>query len=148
MHNGREGTEIMLQRIVAFIMLGICAYSDIRSRVINVLLVAGFGALSLVFHLVSGDMPPVSIVTALLPGAVLLLISRLTKGKLGEGDGVVIMALGLMTGGLDGVRILTAGLIFAAATGVILIIAGYRKYTNTMPLIPYIFGGYIYWLIQ
>ena len=138
----------MYQQIAAFIMLGICTYTDIRNRVINVLVVAGFGALSLIMHLVFRDMTPLQFVAALLPGAVLFFISRITKGKLGEGDAIVIMALGLMTGGTDGVRILTAGLLFAAATGGILMLAGYRKYSNTMPLIPYIFGGYVYWLIQ
>ncbi len=138
----------MYQQIAAFIMLGICTYTDIRRKVINILLVAGFGILSLILHLVFKDMTSVQLFTALIPGAVLFLISRLTGGKLGEGDAVVAMVLGVMTGWLDGIRILTAGMIFAAATGVLLVLAGYRKYSNTMPLIPYIFGGYIYWLIQ
>ncbi len=77
-----------------------------------------------------------------LPGAFLLLLSRFHDG-LGEGDGIVNLALGGIIGLPDCLFSLTAGFLSAAAAGLVLMAVVHKKRTDSIPFIPFELIGFL-----
>ena len=132
-----------VQKTLALAMLGICAYTDMKRRVVILPYIGAFAALSLLFHLMHGDGNAMDILLGTIPGWILLFISRLSGGKLGEGDAYIIMALGVMLGSYVSILILAIGLILAALAGSIMMIVVHKDKSYHMPFIPYVLAGYI-----
>lgn len=80
--------------------------------------------------------------TALLPGAVLLLFSRASGGKLGSGDALIVCVIGLWSGaGMAACSFLTA-LFLAAVTGTAAVRTRKKK---ELPFVPFLLAGYLLW---
>lgn len=84
----------------ALIFLGILSREDIKEKEISVKVVLIGAAAALVCHFISGQVTGMRMISSLLPGIGLMLLSAATKESIGKGDGIVVMALGLWLGGL------------------------------------------------
>ncbi len=70
--------------------------------------------------------------------AIMSLVSRLTSGAMGLGDGLVIGGVALLMGWQHGLYVLIVGLLLAAVTGVFLIIIGSKNRRSQLPFVPFI----------
>ncbi len=131
------------QRLTALMMLALCSYTDIKKRKVMMPVIWTAETVSLVIHLICRDTGCREFIISLIPGILLLAVSRLTKGKIGEGDAFVIMALGIMTGWQSSVRTLMNGLVSASLFGIYLIFKNNGKKDIKLPLVPFILCGYI-----
>ncbi len=82
------------------------------------------------------------ILCGLIPGVMALGISVLTGGKLGTGDGLVLMGLGLLYGWDRTLLIWFAGLFLSAVTGMILLGLKKVKLKTAIPFVPFICLGF------
>ncbi|MCR5107142.1 MAG: prepilin peptidase [Lachnospiraceae bacterium] len=141
-------------------MLIICSYTDIRERLVDLRAVYGFMLLAAVIFLYcykndhAQDMgillygsDPVGIIVSMLPGLLLILSGRLSKGMIGEGDGHVILVLGLMMGLENLIRVIATGFFIAFFAGVLTVALNKtvfrREKCDSIPLIPCLLIGYI-----
>ena len=132
-----------VQRILAFVLLLVCSYTDIRKRTVDLRFVLGMTAVSVVLKVRTGDNRASFIITydILLSG--MLFISRASRGGFGEGDAYIIAALGAVLGGEAAFFVLLAGLIPAAGAGLGMYVVGHRDISETIVFVPYLFLGFI-----
>ena len=72
------------------------------------------------------------------PGALLLLLSIVLKGKIGEGDGICLAVCGLFTGITAAVMIAETALLMAALVCSIGVWTGRRKAGDRIAFIPFL----------
>lgn len=154
-------------KLLVFLLLGICGYTDLRKRVISTRVLLIFLSISLLWIVFAG-LPQLgrslslswiagneaaawleknfcyrlsigSVIKSLLPGIALLLCSKLLKGAVGEGDAYLIMLTGLMLGGENNLLLLMGGLLLSAGCAVFLILVRKKEKTTAFPFVPFLF---------
>lgn len=76
-------------------------------------------------------------------GAVLLLLSKAINGRIGAGDGLVIMAVGIFAGLRSTLFCICAAFFLASFGALFLLCVKRAGKDHKMPFIPYIFAAYI-----
>ncbi len=129
----------------AGIILGLTIWSieDIRFHLVDIRKVGAFAVLGLFLQLACRNESIISIALALLTGAIMYLVSILTKEKLGKGDAFVVMTMGIYIGFIDVIRSLWIGSILAAAMGLLIIVVRKKNIRYEMPFVPFLLGGYL-----
>lgn len=122
----------------ALIFLGILSHEDIKEKEISVkaVLIGAFAAL--VCRFISGQAAGMKMISGLLPGIGLMLLSMATKESIGKGDGIVVMALGLWLGGL--MTFLTVCLALCTA-GIFALIYLLQRRQELIPFVPCLLIG-------
>ncbi len=108
---------------VGTIFLIPASVSDIRQRSVSRrLLIAGAAAAvsAAAFSVITGNRDAENVLLSLFPGALLLLSSRLTEGKVGIGDGCSLLVYGTAAGAGGALLTSAAGLFLTALTGLVL----------------------------
>lgn len=131
------------KNIVTLGILAINCWGDIKKREIYLLPTILYGLLGLGIHIFTLTANYKGIISSLIPGIFLLLVGKASNGKVGYGDGILVLALGLWVGFLKCLLTLTAGLTLAAIwSGLFLIIKRYKK-NDEIPFIPFLLLGYL-----
>ncbi len=136
-------------RIIVYVIFGIyiavLSIEDILKKSIPVLLLAA-GILFIPAGLLTEGaecFSPADNILGVIPGAVLLIISFVSRGQIGIGDGVLVAITGASLGLEAVVRILTAALILIMLFSGGMLVFGKFKRKSTLPFIPFIFAGYL-----
>ncbi len=127
---------------MAFLL--ICAYTDIRDRVIHVRVLLPFLAAGLIPAAFSGRDALISAFAGALCGAVLLILSFITKGAIGEGDGLVLAVTGVYLGFFHNIRLLFLALFLSAIVSVISIFLKGWKKDREIPFMPFLLVAFIF----
>jgi leader peptidase (prepilin peptidase)/N-methyltransferase len=125
--------------------LGILAFnipSDIRRRKIYPMLtlvgaVTGLAVRAVLLYPERGGAgTALSVLLSLLPGALLILLARLTEEKVGYGDGIMLLMLGSWTGAAEASVSFLIALFYAA-------IVGAASGKKEVPFVPYLAAGFL-----
>ena len=118
------------------------AIPDLRTKRIPVSGMAIFAAAVLAASAIrQSDMDGYPLWIGAIPGAAILLMSFALRGKIGEGDGICIMACGICTGISEILLILANALWMCAAAGacsIVIRIKGGRDSDETIAFIPFL----------
>ncbi len=131
--------------VVLFVYLLVMSVYDIRKGEIQ-LTISLLAALVLLMRQLSlvpgGGIGLSAAFPGVLVGVVLIVVSILTRGEIGIGDGIVFMVSGLVFGIYENGVLLFLSLVFTAFVSAILMVAKHvgRKYT--LPFVPFVFIGY------
>ncbi|MDE6748759.1 MAG: prepilin peptidase [Lachnospiraceae bacterium] len=126
------------------VLLCICSIFDIRKKELPLLiLITGFlTALGIeMWHICKGLETVSGIAESLLPGMFFLLLGFCTREKVGYGDGLMLIILGLFLGFFRCFLILCVGLIFSSVFALILLIFRKAGRNSRLPLIPFLTIG-------
>ena len=93
-----KGAVVAAGLIGILVLLTPCTVLDLRKKKLPVIYIGIFLAAAVVINLVTGRIALWEMIFGILYGGVFLLISVLTKGAIGFGDGVMISAAGAWTG--------------------------------------------------
>lgn len=134
--------QMIIQILVMLLML-IASISDIKKKEIPVFLLGGAGVLALlefVLAIVFGSFAAEDIMS-LMPGALMILISIISRGELGLADGIMMMSLGPVFGLDRAVLGLMTALFFSCiySIGILVLKKGNRK--TRLPFIPFLTAG-------
>jgi len=126
--------------LVAALLLGY-TYQDIRSGRVFIPAALLLGAAGLILH-AACRMPALECLTGMLPGMVLLMISRLCGGAVGSGDAITLICCGTVLGFSRTFEMLFLALVFAAAWSVLLLMRkqGMKK---TFAFMPFLLASHI-----
>lgn len=127
--------------------------SDIRKKEISVtrsvlcgviafLLRTGMGMLGLQAGTVQ------FLLTAILPGGVLLLIGKITRQEVGYGDGILLLVCGLCLGGKETIFLFVSGLFLMFPISLVLLLSGHTDRRAELPFAPFLLASYLFWLMQ
>ncbi len=126
--------------VVAF--LGLNAISDIWRREICLFSIGIFMIAGIVYQgLIMQNIP--AFFLGLLPGAALLLLSKVTREALGMGDGLLMLVLGSFLGLGEALDVLLLALFFAALWAGILLFVRKKHKDYEFPFVPFLLAGYL-----
>ena len=136
-------------RIVFYVIFGIyiavLSLEDLFKKSVPVALLLA-GILFIPAGLLTEGAESISIadnILGLIPGAVLLVISFVSRGQIGIGDGGLVLMLGASLGIESVIRILTAALLLITIFSGVMLVMRKLKRKSTLPFIPFLFAGYI-----
>ena len=129
--------------IVVGILLLIMSVQDIKERSISNRYIAMLAAVCAVGGFLNAEQAWMEMLSGCSIGLCLMGVSVLTQEQIGAGDGLVVAALGLLTGAIKALTILSIASLIMAGVSILLI--SIRKGTRKMklPFVPAISVGYV-----
>ena len=136
----------MIGYLSVLLLLGVCSYEDLKRKQIRTVCLAVFAAEGIVYWMFTRQRPLGDIGAALIPGCCVLALSFLTRGEIGEGDGLLLMTMGLFLEA-SGVCMVFIYALFLAA-GYALFLYNIRKKNRKYEIafIPFVLAAYIWYL--
>ena len=119
---------------------------DIRYRKIFFPAALLLGAVGLILHLFPGASITESL-TGVIPGAVLLMISRFCGEAVGIGDALTLMACGAVLGFSRAFELLFIALVFSAAWSILLLIRR-KGMKQTFAFMPFLLAAHICMMVR
>ena len=132
----------MFAIVGVFLMLTISSIFDIQKRIIPIQVLIG-GSIWAVICLVAavvrnGTEVFVVALPGMLPGAGLLVLGFLTQQKVGYGDGILLMIMGLLEGGRMVILTFCIGLFLQSVLAVILLLIKRADKQTRIPFVPFL----------
>ena len=127
----------MTGRILVLVMLVCCSITDLwkrRVEMISVTLVFLSGLVTCIAECVSMQ----TLLPALLPGILLLAFSLLTDGRIGMGDGLVLLAMGFWTEAIEIWLVPVLALAMAAVAGMLFL---RQRREAELPFVPFLLAA-------
>lgn len=137
----------MIQSYVLLGTLGVHSMEDVRDRKITVTVTLFSGILGLLLHLFFPQRSIFEMLAGVLSGAGIVLLGRLTGGKIGMGDGIVLMLTGLYLGAADNLLLMCISFLLAGLWGMFLLTLDCGQRNRRIPFVPFLFVGYLLMII-
>lgn len=132
----------MLREVCVLGFLGFNAWTDVRRKEISLAAAAFFAAVAVGWTVYSGEISWEFFVPVGISGFFLML-SLLTKGAMGMGDGWLMLALGTALNLEEFLTMLTIGMIGSAVWAGILLVVFHKGRKAEIPFVPFLLLGYI-----
>lgn len=123
--------------------LFIWSIEDKKTKLVDIRKVAVFLILGIGLALWQGQIIQ-KLLFALVFGAIFYLISIFSKEKIGKGDALVMMTIGIYAGTFNTIRVVWFASLLSALAGVYELLIKRRGRAYEMPFIPFLLGGYTY----
>ena len=134
--------------ICFLICTGLLAWEDLRTRQISLMTVAAgalCGALITGAEVITGpeEAGPVLLqhLTALLWGLGMLLLSRLSRGAMGKGDGLCFCSFACWWNAAELFTLLLISLVLSGTGGAVLLFLKKRNLKGSLPFLPFVFAA-------
>ena len=128
-------------------MLGICSIEDIRKKEIQSIRVLCFGIGGILLHLWQRNQSLYSMLGGIAVGAAVIILSLVSGGIIGIGDGLVLCVAGIYIGGINTMRLLLTGLFLSSLYALVLLFMHRKRRKDTIPFIPFLLAAYLILLI-
>ena len=115
---------------------------DIKKKQISMISVGSFAGIGLVLRMVFNLNSWYQSIAGAGIGLFLLLVAKITKEKIGYGDGWVILVTGIYLGFRYNLFLLTVSLFISALVSIVLLSFKKVNRKSTMPFVAFIFVGY------
>lgn len=133
----------MWSRVAVVGMLAICAAEDIRKKQIHLNLILAFGIVGVVFHMLWQMQTIENVLFGMGVGGALLLLSVLTRGKIGIGDGILLVVTGIYLGLEQNLELLVCSLFICAVYALFLLAMRKRSRKDTVAFVPFVLISYV-----
>lgn len=121
----------------------VCSVEDIRKKQVNMCILLGSGILAVVFHLYWGSHGIFDMLGGSALGLFVLICSRLTGGKVGEGDGLFLMMTGLFLGWRENVAVYFLGTLLAGIYGLAQLCMHRKRRQDEIAFVPFLGIAYV-----
>ena len=131
----------MILKIIAVGVIGFAAYTDMKTKKIplwTIGLVAALSLVSCVVMVTDGVMDISEILLSMTVGGALLLVGYVSRGGIGYGDGLLLLAMGPLFGYRALVMGLSGAFILSALVSLVLITVKKCKRGTKLPFVPFI----------
>lgn len=115
-----------------------CAISDIKCGKIPVWLPASLSVFLIALMVWQSKAFPTKMLFAILPGLILIIISKVSKELIGMGDGIMVIFSGVLSGYKEAIMILSVALIFAAVFSLILLVMKKANRKTKIRFVPFL----------
>lgn len=129
-------------RVMLLILLVYSAYTDIKRKEIMMIPVYMCILLS-IFGMFIPNVGEQSSIIGLIPGVVILMLSYITKGAIGEGDAYLIMVVGLLTDIHMVIGVLVVSSIMASIYSLLALLIHRVHRGYSIPFAPFILSGFL-----
>lgn len=133
--------------MIVFVVCGIEAIYDIKTKHIHSGIWGSIAIIGGVWNVLQNGKDLLWIFMAMLIGLFLMICSKIFRGSIGIGDGIVFLALGLVFGLKDTSNLLFYSLVLSLVWGSGLLVLKKCSRTKELPFLPFIFIGLIFMYI-
>ena len=134
-----EEQMVEMESAIMFLVIG--TITDLKERKVSVWISGCFGIAGGLWGIIGRSHTPKELFFGGVLGLSFMGISALSKGKIGMGDGLVIMVLGILLGGFETFHIVLWGFLMSAVFSLVAIIALHKKGEEQFPFIPFLLMG-------
>jgi leader peptidase (prepilin peptidase)/N-methyltransferase len=124
-------------------MLALCSVQDIRKKQIRLNPVLAFGILGILFHMLWSLQSIGSLLAGMAVGMALLILALLSGGRIGVGDGVLLIVTGIYLGLEGNLELLFLALLLSGLWALVLLLLKKKKRQDTIPFVPFLLAAYI-----
>ena len=128
----------MAAYIIMLVMLAYESVIDIRERKIDIRAVLAAGITSMLVGVIFYERPVIFILYGIILGGVLLIIARISRQRIGYGDAIIFMVLGMCLEPVRVIGILWVSMLMAGVYGMIKIILFNKDRNLALPFIPFV----------
>ncbi len=132
----------MAESILTAVFLTVCSYTDIKKKLVSVKVIVLFFLIGALICLNSGN-SALAVIMRLLPGVFFVILSKVSGGKIGEGDGMVLLVTGLYLGLIENVWLLCLALFLSAVFSVAVLILKKSGKNESFPFVPFMLAAFI-----
>jgi len=133
----------MIQRWIVLLMLVACSRQDILHRRILVKWLVYFAIAGGFCWIILIKQPITMLILAIIPGFVMLFFSFVSRGSIGQGDGILLMILGLYLGTAATVRIIVYSVFLSAFYALYLYFGKNKGKDYEMPFVPFLLAAFL-----
>ena len=137
-----------LQTLIIFFYLGFCSYTDIKKRIIYLrpAIIISTSLLLICFFTALKTGTTLLFFASFIPGLILVGLSFITNENIGYGDSILLTLCCITTNIQNGLFIILISFIYSSIYSLILLLIG-KSGKHTIPFVPFIFLGYISYLL-
>ncbi|MBR4754256.1 MAG: hypothetical protein IK152_09375 [Lachnospiraceae bacterium] len=128
---------------ISFINLGVNTYYDMRHRKISLVCCGCCGLAALLLRVTMGGLSPVDVLLALIPGAFLALTVIISSGKVGMGDALVFLSMGLAEPVTAVVTVMLLGMCMSGLFSLGALACGKVGLKSRIPMMPFVVTAYV-----
>jgi leader peptidase (prepilin peptidase)/N-methyltransferase len=132
----------ILTNVTILLFLASCAYFDLKSKQIPLLLLYAFGLIIGGICWWNGYFNEGGFFLRIMPGALFIIIAFVTKQALGYGDGAVILLLGLLLDFKTILTFLVIALLFSAIVSLLLLLFKKGNAQTKLPFLPFLLSAW------
>lgn len=137
--------ESWLVMVPSLLLLGINTRQDLKCREICLLTTMGMGVTGMLLQSVCWNKSIGWLLEAALPGLFLLVTSVLSGQKVGMGDGLSVLVLGIWSGMGAAAFAMMSGLFYICVWNLITVRRGTTDKAQEYPFLPFLTAGYLSW---
>ncbi len=137
-----------MQKFMVLGLLGLCSLEDIKRKELTLIYILVFGIGGILLHLFVPVCSIYSILLGMLLGIGMILVSFVTGGSVGMGDGVLLVVTGVYLGGLGNLELFLTGLFFAAIWALGLLVLKKKKGKEEIAFVPFLLISYLTMLLR
>lgn len=134
--------ELHWKSILICIILLLFSIQDIRKKMLNSRTLFAFAIIAVMISIFVQDVSWAERVLGLLTGLFFILISKLTSGQIGIGDGLLISITGFALGFWNNFWMICYGFFLVAIYSILLLIICWSNKKRKIPFIPFLFLSY------
>ena len=128
---------------VIIVFLIPCAITDLKSKTIPIWWTVVFGISAMIYQIFWKKQKLEAILFSMIIGVTLLVAAKISNQRIGYGDGIIFLILGLWIGFWDGISLLFFSLILSSIISVYFIIVRRKGRDYRIPFIPFVTAAYI-----
>lgn len=133
----------MVQQLSVFALLGICSYEDIKDKKIHTRWLLTFSVEGILLWFFWERCSIIEMLLAILPGLLLLFLAFITKGGIGEGDGMLLIVIGIFLGGAYAFKIFVYALFLSGSYALFLFIIRKKSRKYEMAFVPFLLLSFV-----
>lgn len=123
--------------------LSLNSYYDIRYRKVCLPSLCIYAVVGILWSVFYNNASMLSILLGSGLGLLLVIMSRLSKGAVGMGDGWLLMVCGCMLGIIKNIELLFIGLMVSAVLSLFLLVVKRVKKNYEIPFVPFLLIAYV-----
>ena len=135
--------ESNVQKYILLGLLGLCSWEDIRKKKLTVIYILLFGIGGVWLHLFYPTCSIYSILCGMVLGIAMMFASWVTRGRIGIGDGILIVVTGVYLGGAGNLELLFTGVLLAAGWSLGMLVSGKKKGKEEIAFVPFLLAAYL-----
>lgn len=128
-------------------LLGICSIEDMRKKEIQVYVVLTFGIAGVILRLFYQNVSMKNMILGMAIGVAIMLVSIVTAGQIGLGDGLLLTVTGIFLGVYGNAMLFLHGLLLAAVWSVVMVLVLHKGRKTKIPFVPFLLIAYLEMLV-
>lgn len=139
--------ESRIGNLLLLFLLAGAAYEDCKERKIRMECILAGAAAGVVWNMIFAERTFADILLGMLLGAMLLLFTVLSRGAIGEGDGLLLLVSALYLQSKEVTALLMMALLLASVVSLFFILIRRKERSYRLPFAPFLLASYLFLLL-